>query len=484
MRTNHSIAALISLWFMAPGVLADPIPSEIEAQGIELMQSGEYQQAEEVFEKLVEMRPESFVGHYNLAAAHSMQGEIEEAITSMSEAIRIGFSDIAQLRRDPDLVSLRADEWFAELNRQWGELIKARRESDIARIEGLIRKGIERRSDETLRVELRSAHDPLATDEAMAEIEMIAKWATGEIFTDLPRQDLSEQPWIMIALPDRAGFGMWATSVFGPSVRGSISSVGGAYEHQQRRLVAQDLGATLRHEFVHVLHWRDMNRLGQAHAPWVQEGLASLIEDYDLRGGTPDPVPSWRTNIVKRLLDVGRLPSIETLSRIEMNAFTAKRPLAQYAQARTLMLWLLETNKLRAFYQHYCKHYSEDPSGYQSLLAATGTEPESLEKQYRDWVRALPSVPETGSDLQATLGIEIENGTGDGVLVKGLQGDARRRTGLRLNAVITHINDQPTRDLFEFIRVIGQYQPGQRVTLRWRRGSVHSTSEATLIAGD
>ena len=484
MRTNRTIAALLTIWSMTSTAVADPSPSEIEARGIGLMQQGDYQQAEEVFAKLVEMRPESFVGHYNLAAAHSMQGEIDEAITSMSEAIRIGFSDIAQLRRDPDLESLRGDEWFAELNRHWGELIGARRESDIARIEGLIRKGIERRSDETLRIELRSAHDPVATDEALSEIEMIAKWAQREFFTDLPSQDLDELPWIMIALPDRAGFGMWATSVFGPSVRGSISSVGGAYEHQQRRLVAQDLGATLRHEFVHVLHWRDMNRLGQAHAPWVQEGLASLIEDYDLRGGTPDPVPSWRTNIVKRLLDVGRLPSIETLSQIEMNSFTAKRPLAQYAQARTLMLWLLETNKLRAFYRHYCEHYSEDPSGYQSLLAATGTEPEMLEKQYRDWVRALPSVPETGSDLRATLGIEIENGTGDGVLVKGLQGDARRRTGLRLNAVITHINGQPTRDLFEFIRVIGQYQPGQSVTLHWRRGTVHSTSEAALIARD
>ena len=478
--TRTALGLLMSLILATP-VLAEPMPSVVEAEGIALMQSGSYQEAEEVFERLIAMRPDSFVGHYNLAAAHSMQGEIEEAIDAMSEAITIGFSDKAQLKRDPDLERLRADEWFSELMNQWGALIEARRESDIARIEGLIRRGIERRSDEQLRIELRSAHDPVATDEAMEEIGMIAGWAQEEIFTGLPKQDLADMPWIMIGLPDRAGFGMWATSVFGPSVRGSISSVGGAYEHQERRLVAQDLGATLRHEFVHVLHWRDMNRLGQAHAPWVQEGLASLIEDYDLRGGDPVPVPSWRTNIVKRLLDVGRLPTIETLSQIEMNAFTAKRPLAQYAQARTLMLWLLDTNKLDRFYEHYCSLYSDDPSGYQSLLAVTGHEPEALERAYRDWVKGLESVPETGSDLRATLGIEIENGSGDGVIVKGLQGDARRRTGLRLNAVITHIEGQPTRDLFEFIRVIGQYQPGQTVTLRWRRGKVHSTSEAQLI---
>lgn len=462
--------------------IAEPLPSELEAQGIASMRSGEYQQAEETFLELIELRPKSFVGHYNLAAAHSMQGEIPDAISSMSNAIALGFTDKAQLLRDEDIAALRDDAWFDQLMSQWGALIEARREADAALIEGLFKKRIESRTSEALRFDLRSAHDPVATDEAYEEIQMIAEWAQRELFTGLPGYDLSDTPWTMIGLPDRTGFARWAITVFGPEVRGSVNSVGGAYEHQQRRLVAQDLGATLRHEFVHVLHWRDMSRLRQVHAPWVQEGLASLIEDYDKRGSRPEPVPSWRTNIVKRLLKANRLPSIEELSKIDMNSFTAKRPLAQYAQARTAMLWLLETNRLRLFYEHYCSHYQEDPTGYRSILAAAGLEPDELEKQYRDWVRALPDVPETGSDLKATLGIEIENGSGDGVVVKALPGGARRRTGLKLGSVITHINGRPTRDLFELIRVLGDYGPGQTVTLHHRRGTVHETSGARLIA--
>lgn len=485
MKTSSLILIALSLCSsLSTRAIADPMPSELEAQGISAMKAGEYQEAEDIFRDLVEMRPKSFVGHYNLAAAHSMQGEVQDAINAMSSALALGFSDKAQLYRDPDLKQLRLDPWFDVLMDQWGALLDARRGADIAQIELLFpnKRKLTSRTDEQLRFELRSAHGDTATDEAMDELGMIADWAHAGLFTQLPDMDLGDSAWIMIGLPDQAGFAKWAISVFGSDVRGSISSVGGAYEHQQRRLIAQDLGATLRHEFVHVLHWRDMSRLGQVHAPWVQEGLASLIEDYNMRGSKPEPVPSWRTNIVQRLERINRLPSFEELAQIEMNAFTAKRPLAKYAQARTAMLWLLDTGRLSAFYTHYCEHYNDDPSGYASVLAVTGLEPDELEKQYRTWVEALPTVPETGSDLDATLGIEVENGTGDGVVVRGLPAGARKRTGLRQGSVITHINDRPTRDLFELIRVLGDYGPGQRVTLRHRRGIVHSTSEAELIA--
>ena len=484
MKTPFLITIALTLSvILSSHAIAGPMPSELEAKGISAMESGAYEDAEQIFRELIELRPKSFVGHYNLAAAHSMQGEVEEAIDAMSTALALGFCDKAQMYRDPDLKSLRLDPWFDILMEQWGGLIDARRGADIAQIELLFpnKRKLWSHTDETLRFELRSAHGEIATDEAMEELRMIAGWAHAELFPELPGMDLSDSAWIMIGLPDQAGFAKWAISVFGSDVRGSISSVGGAYEHQARRLVAQDLGATLRHEFVHVLHWRDMSRLGQVHAPWVQEGLASLIEDYDIRGERPVPMPSWRTNIVQRLERINRLPSFEELSQIEMNAFTAKRPLAKYAQARTAMLWLLDTDKLGDFYTHYCQNYEDDPTGYASVLAVTGLEPDELERQYRNWVEALPAVPETGSDLSATLGIEVENGTGDGVVVRGLPAGASRRTGLRLGSVITHINGRPTRDLLELIRVLGDYGAGQRVTLHHRRGTVHKTSEATLI---
>ena len=245
--------------------------------------------------------------------------------------------------------------------------------------------------------------------------------------------------------------------------------------------MAQDLGATLRHEFIHVLHWRDMNRLGQAHAPWIQEGLASLVEDYDMQGAHLVPVASWRTNIVKRMNDRHRMPSIEKLASTPMRSFTSTRPLAKYAQARSIMLYLLDQGKLGEFYKVYTEQYSSDSTGILAMEMVLEKEIDEIQTDFSAWIDELETVPETGGDLSATLGIEIETGSGDGVVVKGLPGNARSRTGLRLGSVITAIDDHPTRDLFELIRILGKYRPGQTVTLHHRRGKIHSTSQVKLL---
>ncbi len=224
-----------------------------------------------------------------------------------------------------------------------------------------------------------------------------------------------------------------------------------------------------------------MARLGQEHAPWIQEGLASLVEDYDTEDGTPIPVPSWRTNIVKRQLDVNRLTPIAELASTPMDRFVASRPLAKYAQSRAVMLFLYDLGELEAFYQTYTRTFDQDPVGLLALRQTLDLEQPEIEQRYRDWLEALPTVAETGGDLPATLGITIENGTGDGVRVSELPPGSRKRTGLRIGSSITHINGRPTRDLQELIRVLADYVPGETVTLTHRRGTVHSTSDIELL---
>ena len=456
-------------------------PAQLESDGIDAMERGEYDEAERLFRALIESQPKLFVGHYNLASALSMQGDGEAAVGPMQDAIRLGFTDLAQIRRDPDLQSFRETEFFMQLVRSWGMIIDTRRKGDVENLMPLMRRKFEQRTNEDLKIELLSSHDTIATDQALAELELLAQWGNSTLFPEVGA--LNDQPWIVVTLPDRDGFAAWATKVLGPGAGSSgASSIGGAYEHSKRRLVAQDLGATLRHEFIHVLHWRDMNRLGQVHATWIQEGLASLVEDYEVAGTTLVPVASWRTNIVKRMKDRRVLPTIQTLAQTEIQAFTRTRPLAKYAQARTIMLYLLDQHELSAFYDQYTQHFDDDPTGIASLEAVLGKEITQIEDDFRTWIDGLEMVAETGADLEATLGIEIETGSGDGVIVTELPSGSRARTGLHLKSVITAINDQPTRDLFEFIRVLSQYKPGDTVTLHHRRGTVHKESQATLIA--
>jgi PDZ domain len=500
-RSMHKIARLSILLVLALGCStvssgeSDPkgvgdkvteSASQIEARGINAMQAREWSRAADIWGVLIQQRPNSFVGHYNLAAALSRLGDLDGSQESLTRAIALGFADKSQLQRDPDLSKLRETEYFRKIMTQWDATIQTRRNIDLARMNELVKhKNMEHRTLEDLRLEVVSAHDPVSTDQAVEELELITNWTMREVFKGLDSTlgagGGEDTPWVMVGLPERRGFAKWALETFGASVRGSISSVGGAYEHQQRRLVAQDLGATLRHEYVHVLHWRDMSRIGQEHAPWIQEGLASVVEDFDVVGGRLVPVASWRTNMVKRLQRVRKLPSIETIARMDLKTFTNRKPLARYAQARTILMWLHDQRKLSDFYAEYTKSYSMDPSGLLALERVLGIEIDEINKRYRVWVADLDEVAETGSDLDATLGISVENGTGDGVVITELTPEARRRSGLRLGSVITGINGRPARDLHELIRQLGRYKAGDTVQVRWRRGTIHGENAVELV---
>lgn len=462
--------------------------AQIEAAGIDAVNAGNLDQAEAYFKAHAEQDPTSFTPWYNLAAIASIKGDAALAEQHLTFALARGFSDIRTLRRDPHMAALRDTDFFTELNTRWPDILEARRQSDLASAKQMAPRNTEARTLDRWKIELVSAHDQTATDQAEAELALLSDWITDTVFTDLRAGDaFTDDPWATIVLPDRAEFARWALATFGPGARAGLSSIGGAYDHNRRRLVAQDLGATLRHELIHVLHWRDMGRLNQTHAAWIQEGLSALVEDYDLTDGqqTADaltPAPSWRTNIVKRLNTARRLTPLAELATTSMERLTTNRPLAQYAQSRAVMLFLHDQNKLTDFYRTYTQTYDDDPTGLHALRHTLGfTEQGDLEQAYQAWITSLPMVPETGSELPATLGIEIENGDGSGVRVTRLPIGARQRTGLSVGSFITAINDRPTRDLHELIRVLADYAPGDTITLSHRRGRLHHTTEVTLL---
>lgn len=467
--------------------------AQIEAAGIDAVNRGDLDQAEAYFKAHAEQDPTTFTPWYNLAAVASIRNNPGLAEQHLTFALARGFSDIRTLRRDPHMAALRGTDFFTELNTRWPDILQARRQADLASARQMAPRNTEARTLDRWKIELVSAHDETATDQAEAELALLSTWITDTVFTDLKADyaftddPFTDDPWATIVLPDRAEFARWAIATFGPGVREGLSSIGGAYDHNRRRLVAQDLGATLRHELIHVLHWRDMGRLNQTHAAWIQEGLASLVEDYDLTDAqqTADaltPAPSWRTNIVKRLNTARRLTPLEELAYTSMERLTTNRPLAQYAQSRAVMLFLHDQNKLTDFYRTYTQTYNQDPTGLHALRHTLGFDNQGdLEQAYQAWITSLPMIPETGSELPATLGIEIENGDGSGVRVTNLPAGARQRTGLSVGSFITAINNRPTRDLHELIRVLADYAPGDIITLSHRRGRLHHTTEVNLL---
>jgi hypothetical protein len=453
--------------------------AELQAEAVEAFEAGDLAEAERLFTEQAALDPTNFTAHYNLACVRALAGDTDAAWAHLEDALKNGFIDAYQLRRDESLAAVRDDPRVRALLEHFDRLIEAHRAASVAAAERWLGR-CERRTLGPLRVECLSSHDAVATDRAVRELEMVAGFADSIIpgLGDAGAGALD--PWVVVTLPDQRRFESWTLQTFGPAARASFSAIGGAYDHDQRRLVARDLGATLRHEFFHVLLWRDMTHRGLVAPIWIQEGLASLVEDGEDRGRFV-PVASWRTNIAKRLEKNGRLPRLEELTELTQERFSANRPLRQYALARTFFLFLYDRGVLGAWYEEYAKNAATDPDGLAALSTVLGMDADAMHEAYREWVRGLPMVPETGEDLEVQLGVDLSNGDGDGPRVVGFTGRAARgETGLRLGDVITSVNGQSTGDLQELIRVLGGLRPGETVILEYRRGKLHGEAKVTL----
>jgi hypothetical protein len=465
-----------------------PAPSRAtDRDPLEAFKRGDYAKAERLLLEQLAKEPENFVPLYNLACCRSQAKDPDGAIDYLKRAIEKGFCDIHHLRRDPTLDPIRDDARFKAIVAAWPEVLDARRVANRRQAEILFDdKAYVAVSDDALRLEYRSAFDPRSFEQARGEVARVAKFAHDQVLAGvLDEASIAEDAWVTVILPTKVDFGRWTVSTYGPSaLETGNSSIGGAYEHDAKRLVSMDLGATLRHEFFHVLHFRDATRRGQAHPPWIQEGLSSLVEDVEADGDSIRPVASWRTNMAKRMERRRLLMPIASLAKLPAIKFSGQRPLANYAQARAIFLRLHELGKLGEWYAHYVSHHERDPSGVASLEAVLGKPIAEIDVDHRAWLRDLPAVPESIPTGGASLGVEIEGGAGDGPVITLVEKGRRRGEGasglLMPGDVITAIDGKPTRDIAELVRVLGAMRVGDDVKVEYRRGRRAGAADVVL----
>lgn len=470
--------------------------AEVQARAFAAMDRGEFAEADRLLREQLDLDPANFVIYYNLACVRSLMGDGPGSAEWLIQAVEHGFVDIYQLKRDPQLARTRREPQIVKLVEQWPRVLERHLEANLKACSDLFdgKNGLYNTTrDERLRIGIMSAMDPKSTEAATADIARLYDWAVANVFPELGDQErAASDAWSVVILPVPRDFLRWAVRTYGQAAMNSFSGIGGSYLHDDKRLVAQDLGATLRHEFFHVLHWRSATRLGQDHPIWIQEGLCSLVEDYEVgadgSAASLKPVASWRTNISKRLLTGGRLLTIKQLAAVPRERFTGTTPLAHYGQARTVFLFLHQSGKLGEWYAQYTRGYRADPTGVKAIEAAFGEPIAEVEKKYRAWVRALPMVAEQIRPGSAGLGVDVEQGDGDGPVIAEIPRDQKgqrnpaRAAGLRAGDVITHIDGKPTRDLNELVRILGEHAEGEEVEVSYRRGRMHGTARVRLTA--
>jgi hypothetical protein len=487
-RLQVLLLAILALCAGRASAQPDPShkASDLQARAFAAIEKGKYEDAERLLREQLEIDDSDFVTYYNLACVKGLMKDGPASAKLLVEAIEHGFIDLYQLKRDPQLSLARQQPGIENLLSFWPEVLNRHLEANLK----LIRlrfpdkpKSYEEARDEKMRLVFRSAMDATSTEQARADLTRLFAWGLKEVFPEQADPELAKHDaWCIVILPTPRHFTSWAISSFGQGAVSGTSGIGGSYSHDHKRLVAQDLGATLRHEFFHVLHWRSTVRLGQDHPIWIQEGLCSLVEDYELEGDTLKPVPSWRTNISKRLVSSGKILPIQKLATIPRDRFTANSPLANYGQARTVFLYLWHKGKLKDWYKAYTDGYRHDPTGVKAIEEVFSKPIADVDKDYRTWIKGLPMVAEQIKPGKAGLGCEVDPGTGDGPVIAEIdRGGAARKAGLRRGDVITAIDGKPTRDLNELVRLLGERELGEEVEVSYRRGSIHGTAKVVLV---
>jgi tetratricopeptide (TPR) repeat protein len=91
----------------------------LRVMGNNLTLKGRYAQGLQIDKRLVQLRPNDPLAHYNLACSYALLKRNEQALKILRRAVELGYRDFRYMREDHDLDSIRHDPRFRQLLREY-----------------------------------------------------------------------------------------------------------------------------------------------------------------------------------------------------------------------------------------------------------------------------------------------------------------------------------------------------------------------------
>jgi tetratricopeptide (TPR) repeat protein len=80
---------------------------------------GRYEDGLKIDQRLVQLKPDEPVVHYNLACSYSLLKMADLCLEALRKAIQLGYRDFVFMEKDPDLDFIKKDPRYKDLFSKW-----------------------------------------------------------------------------------------------------------------------------------------------------------------------------------------------------------------------------------------------------------------------------------------------------------------------------------------------------------------------------
>ena len=106
------------------GKILERLPDYVDVlrvMGNNLTLKGRYVQGLQIDKRLIQLRPNDPLAHYNLACSYALLNRPEQSLRTLRRAVELGYRDFRYMREDRDLECVRHDPRFRQLLREFEE---------------------------------------------------------------------------------------------------------------------------------------------------------------------------------------------------------------------------------------------------------------------------------------------------------------------------------------------------------------------------
>jgi len=433
----------------------------INREALKHFKAGRLGRCKALLAKILEIDPDNYLAHYNLACLYSVQKKPAEAVRELNRALDKGYSAFHHMARDSDLKSLRHLPAYKKVLERKGEIQRARARKILASLKERFGEAFICEIDHENKIVFATDIDRRTLGELKASLSQYASAQWKTLF------DNAFDEYVTVVIPREA--------------KNIPPGIGGVYDPHGKQLTARSIGMVLTHEFTHALHFADQEARGQRHPIWVAEALATLFESFELVDGRVEPIPNRRSNAIKYLVQRKRnIPWSEFLSLSHRDFM--RKAMAAYPQGRYILMYLHEKGLLKAWYDAYTAGYDKDKTGARAIAKVVGKPLDKVEADWIKWVGRLKGVPRRLAPKQAYIGVQLER-LFDGLrIVRVVEGSAADKAGLRADDVIVKVDGRRMVDVAELLRTVSSHKVGDTVAIEYRRAGKYVTVTATLGA--